>query len=302
MKLPEKESVQHGTREINVAIYDHPFPDPFSSFQAHWHPEYEIEYVYKGPVTYILNGVCHTLVDGEALFVNKDMIHSCAVPPDQCGRYASIVFGEQFVFSSFNDSLYESFVLPLYDNHRLFPAHISTKNDGMEEIVHHIEGLLRCYFEKAYAYEIGIRSHLLGIFHVAMQHDIFVKADYREKAPTSIVRNALHFIQQNYMLPLSVQEVASNAHISSEYFSRIFKNAIGKRPLDYINAYRIDQSKYFLSQTNDAISTIALNCGFGDINYFSRCFKKTQGITPSEYRKKYYDSPDSTISKKDPLA
>lgn len=56
MKFIEKETVKHETSKINFAIYDHSRTSLIIPFEAHWHPEFEINYVYQGTISFLLGG------------------------------------------------------------------------------------------------------------------------------------------------------------------------------------------------------------------------------------------------------
>ena len=74
MKRIEKEATIHGTPEINLALYDHGTSAAYAypiAIEAHWHPEYEINYVYEGSVTFFMGGRNYTLHANELLFVDE---------------------------------------------------------------------------------------------------------------------------------------------------------------------------------------------------------------------------------------
>ena len=290
MKLIQKESIIHGTPDVNFAVYSHLLSnwDPSRHLEyipPHWHPEYEFNYAVKGPLCMMINGIPHTVQPGELLFIDKNMIHSSDRIPKCPGEYFSIVFGEQFVFSSVADSLYQRYLLPLQQQHKRFPTVITGETGYGAKIIDHIKALLQCYSSGRYACQLNIRSHLLEIFGIAIGEEIFVESDIRENSAVFLVRSALTIIHENYMHPITIQRLALRLGVTPSYFCRIFKATIGKRPLEYILSYRIDNARTYLSQSQDSITSIASKCGFDDINYFSRCFKKIQGITPTEYRK-----------------
>lgn len=71
-----------------------------------------------------------------------------------------------------------------------------------------------------------------------------------------------------------------------DYFRRCFKEDFDKTPLEYLTDLRIDHAKKLLKQMSfQGIENVALQCGFKDIYYFSKAFKKHTGVSPSEYRK-----------------
>nr|WP_223919452.1 helix-turn-helix transcriptional regulator [Clostridium sporogenes] len=73
------------------------------------------------------------------------------------------------------------------------------------------------------------------------------------------------------------------AHISTYYFCRTFKQMTGKTTTEYINEVRLKRSIKLLKDGNMNITEISINCGFNDVNYFSRLFKKSYGVSPTKF-------------------
>jgi AraC-like DNA-binding protein len=68
------------------------------------------------------------------------------------------------------------------------------------------------------------------------------------------------------------------------YLSHAFKREYGVSPINYMITRRIEESKYLLAETDLSMSQIAQLLGFSSLSYFSQVFRKTQGISPMEYR------------------
>ena len=292
MKYAMKEKIRHGTQEINFAIYDHPFPAPDDSFNGHWHPEIEIEYVYSGSVDFLLDGVRYTVGPGEMLIVNKNVIHASEIPAAYSGRYVSIVFGEQFVFSNYGDALFNTYLAPVYEKGMCFPPCLTPGGAG-SAITSHVREILDCYFENRVACEINIRSHLLAIYYTALEQRLFVREVRPENSSTHLVRKAMLTMQQSYTSDLRVGEIAMELGVTPQYLSRIFKAAVGKTPVEFILSCRLQHAQFLLTRSDMTIADVASVCGFDDFNYFSRFFKKVQGIPPREYRAKYRSPAES---------
>lgn len=98
------------------------------------------------------------------------------------------------------------------------------------------------------------------------------------------VTGALDFIHQHYQRDISVMEIADHAGLNQVYLNRIFKLSTGKTLSEYLNAYRIEQSKALLDNKDLSITDISSQLGYNDVRSYTRFFKKFVGITPSEYR------------------
>lgn len=98
----------------------------------------------------------------------------------------------------------------------------------------------------------------------------------------------IEYITENYKdVGLSITMIADHFGMSPYYISKQFKKERGDSLKNYINVYRVERSKEILIHTNDTLNEIAARVGFIDNNAFIRGFKRCEGITPGEYRKKF---------------
>ena len=96
---------------------------------------------------------------------------------------------------------------------------------------------------------------------------------------------AKQFMEKQYMDNISLEQVASIAGFSPNYFSSQFKQETGMGFQDYLTMLRINRAKELLRSTPDSVSAIASALGFLDVSYFVKLFKRFEGVTPLTYRK-----------------
>lgn len=102
----------------------------------------------------------------------------------------------------------------------------------------------------------------------------------------SILKTAVDFIDSHYMEEdISLNTVANVANVSSNHFSALFSQNMGQTFIEYLTTLRMNKAKELLRCTGMRSSEIAGEVGYKDAHYFSYLFKKTQGMTPSDYRK-----------------
>lgn len=102
----------------------------------------------------------------------------------------------------------------------------------------------------------------------------------------SILKTAVDFIDSHYMYEeISLNTVANVANVSSNHFSALFSQNMGQTFIEYLTTLRMNKAKELLRCTGMRSSEIAGEIGYKDAHYFSYLFKKTQGMTPSDYRK-----------------
>lgn len=103
-----------------------------------------------------------------------------------------------------------------------------------------------------------------------------------KKMDISIVK---FFLDEHYSEKLSLESVASHFFIDKHYLARLFKEQYGVTLVTYLQQVRITHAKRMLRFTDKSIEEIGLECGIGELNYFSRVFKKLEGVSPSEFRR-----------------
>ena len=125
----------------------------------------------------------------------------------------------------------------------------------------------------------AIGSYIL-LLHDSTKAGIGVDTVYHET-----VSAAIDYIAANYHKEISIDDISHKYGFNSKYIGRLFKKQTGETFNVYLNRVRIHHAKQLLSGTKVPIIEIALECGYNNVTYFNRVFKRIQRITPSEYRK-----------------
>ncbi|RZJ64896.1 MAG: AraC family transcriptional regulator [Flavobacterium sp.] len=110
---------------------------------------------------------------------------------------------------------------------------------------------------------------------------------FKETATNSIpskILGAMSFIQLNLANDLSVKHLAARSNLHIDYFSRLFLQYTGSRPITYVNEKRIERAQYLMVTSNASFEEIAYATGFETVSYFFRIFKKTTGLSPGKYK------------------
>jgi two-component system response regulator YesN len=104
------------------------------------------------------------------------------------------------------------------------------------------------------------------------------------KIKLKLFEEVKNFIKENIATELELEKVASNFSLSVYYFSRTFKEVTGTNFSDYINKCRIDIAKELLSNGEMNVKEVCYKVGYNDPNYFSKVFKKYEGVSPVNYK------------------
>ncbi|MEP4884629.1 helix-turn-helix domain-containing protein, partial [Maribacter dokdonensis] len=105
------------------------------------------------------------------------------------------------------------------------------------------------------------------------------------KKEQSRIRDIYALIDERYQGKISVDEVAKFCNLTKPAFCRYFKKATGSTFIEFLNQYRISQSKRMLL-TGKNVSETCFECGFESLSYFNRTFKKVTGENPSAFKKR----------------
>lgn len=100
-----------------------------------------------------------------------------------------------------------------------------------------------------------------------------------------LILKALNFMENNYLEHPSLKETAAHISISPEYFSRLFKDALGKSYCEYQNRIKLRYAYQLLEQTNLSVGQVAEQTGFSNANYMCDVMKRYIGMSPSQFRK-----------------
>jgi AraC-like DNA-binding protein/mannose-6-phosphate isomerase-like protein (cupin superfamily) len=109
---------------------------------------------------------------------------------------------------------------------------------------------------------------------------------YHQTMPTkNNLDRIIHYINDHYNESLTVERMAQVMDLSTGYFQRLFKKNMKVSPYDYLLSVRIKQACWWLRQSSEKLGVISQHVGFNDPLYFSKCFKRITGKSPSGYRK-----------------
>ena len=97
------------------------------------------------------------------------------------------------------------------------------------------------------------------------------------------VKKAMHYMSEHFSENITLHDISNLVGVSVQYFSKIFKEEVGCNYVDWLNSLRINRAKELMESTQMTIKEVGFQVGYNDPNYFSRIFKRYEGIAPTEY-------------------
>ena len=250
----------------------------------HWHPEIEILLGRKGGFTVNIDGREYKAEDGDLFFVSPDSLHSVEGGEGKEKSYdALIFFPSLFSFFEKND-IEEKIIAPLTEHRISLPERITKKNEGYEEIFPLLERVSLINDTPDDSARMETTILLLSVFLVLFRKNLF-KIPLSEKIEITRLRSVISYIEENFKKKITLDELALVSGFSVGHFSSFFKKGTGKTPIEYLNEVRINKAREKLLTTDESVTSISLECGFENLGYFIRLFKKTNGSSPKIWRK-----------------
>lgn len=259
--------------EINVDIhyYNHRISTPDWEIAPRITPFVNFTYVVSGQGEFVVNDVRHTVNAGDLICVQKGSKESASVAPnDLLDIYCANVFVKN---SSGND-------IPL-------PFQTVTHIGVHDDLIADFQKLTSVWLLREPCYNLKARAIFMLI--LAKCHQLVYFRDYEINSNSNRDKRidmVIQYILSHYDEPISVNEMAKMTKLSPLYFGNLFKQETGQTFRQYLNMIRINQAENLLNSGLFNVSEVAVNCGFSDVFYFSKVFKKHRGIAPSEILKK----------------
>lgn len=284
-----KENRTHGTVQYPVALYEWNGENEWHVV-PHWHEEMEWIYFQKGDFPVWINTKEYQVHAPAFMCIHPEELHALILEKD--GIESAVVFPVDILCFERYDAAEAKVLGPLAEGKLRMPVLCQSEDAAFEELsacYKEIEQMLRQMKEQKNMLYLNIKAKILELIAVAYKHDLLTRQvrEGREEAGTvENLKKVLQYIGEHYSSPIRLSELAELVNMNEQYFCRYFKKNIGKTITEYINVIRVEKAATALAETEDKIIDIASACGFDNIGYFIRRFKKEKDMTPSEYRKK----------------
>lgn len=277
----KKEVVQRGTAFFPIQYYWNNTSSSLYNLPVHWHLDYEFIHVVEGSYNLFWGGKKTVLNEDEYCIIQDGVLHGDDEKIESC-KYESLVFDFNLIRTK--NFLHNSFLNDIAE-HRVILNKKITINDSF--VKKEVDSIFEFMKNKEPGFELFTVGRLLCFFAYVKKEKLYSEDEKvldKNKIRTEQLKAVLNLISENYNKDLSLDDMADKAGMSPKYFCRVFREMTHRTPIEYLNAYRIDQSCTLLRNSDDSLINIAYNCGFNDFSYFIKIFKKYKGMTPHKYR------------------
>lgn len=225
-------------------------------------------FVTKGPLTLLVDGKTYLLNSGEIFC--KDIWQPIEVKNESDDNISYFVVAFHFE----KGYSFETYGL----DKKLIPPNPEFFSDAFSR-------LFTCYEERDIAGKILQKSIIYEIFHKIIKLQYAIETNDKNELKIAL---AVRYINQNITKKISLSSLSETTNYSISHLRRLFYEKFGTSPLNYITERRIERAKEIIGIEDLPISQIASLCGFENTSYFIKQFKKYVGVTPKDYKSKFF--------------
>lgn len=249
-----------------------------SSFPMHIHQTYEIYLFIKGKVNYLVEGSSYTLYPGSVLVIRPNESHK----PKIIESTAYERYNINFPASMLDRIDPERRLLAPFLSRSLGQDNVYSSSEFGDVSVHKLFEEM-CYSGKdKYAHELKIMTNLLRVLDALCE--AYDARGTSDKQPHSREKKMVAYVNEHLKERLTTPQLAAHFYLSPSQFSRIFKNATGATPGEYISVKRLSLARDLI-RTGIGVFRAFEQSGYGDYSTFYRAYVKHFGISPVKERK-----------------
>lgn len=232
-------------------------------------PFNDLTYIIKGEARYTIGTETFTAKAGDLIYV-------------PCNSFrAAVTTGEEALeCHSFNFYLYNQDGVAIS-----LPLNILNHIGDQPQLLKLCATTNEVWNGKEFGYELLARGYLCII--ISTVFNILLNPAYKKINSDIRIQHAVEYINAHYSEPLTIHEVAEIYHLHPVYFGNLFQKTMGCTFKHYLTRTRLNYAENLLRSGEYSVNEVAFQCGFSDVFYFSKIFKKYKGINPSTISKSY---------------
>ena len=289
-RMSYNESLPRGTARFPVELYPVDARDPRFHMAYHWHLEFEIIRVIHGRFALVWDEQPVDLPENSIAMIYCGALHGGTPSPD-CA-YECLVFDPSLLTKT-NFAGQAELQRLLNGAGRVPPI----TQAAHPEIWARMTDLFTAASVQTVGAPLRVRGLLLECFGLLLDGNCVIPADDRTHVNRKIeqIKRVLARIERDYTENLTLADLADEAGMSSKYFCHFFQQLTRRTPIDYLNDYRVEQACMLLQSGTCTVTDAAFGCGFNDLSYFIRIFRKYRGTSPGKYLRAYRKADSKVI-------
>lgn len=280
------------TREITPLTNDDVFlllnnPQARFDYPLHFHSDFELNLVLGTQGKRLVGDSVEDFAEIDLILLGPNLPHAWKAPTLQRTHVITLQFSDSF---SENELIGKRLFAPIKKMLERSTQGIDFSPETRQRIADKLIALTKSQGFNTFLdfcsilYDLAISPQQRLLASTSYNTDTVIRESKSRR-----IKLACEYIEQNYMNSISLSDVAKLTNMSDSAFSHFFKKRTSRSFINFLNEIRIGHANKLLSETSHNISEICYMCGFSNISNFNRIFKKSAGISPSEYRNQIHD-------------
>lgn len=250
---------------------------------SHWHDDIELILILSGKMHYNVNGEIVTLNTGEGILVNTRQLHyGFSKDKTECD-FICILFHPMILCIA--KSFESNFIEPMLYGGAPY-IHLSSTILWQSKILHNIQDIYNC--QNAYEAPLFAQSCICSLWSFLIANtDTKVNHGNRSDTRLSTLKLMIDYIHRHYSEKITLDDIAKSGNVSKRTCGNLFAKYLNKTPMAFLIDYRLRKATELLKGTDKTMLEISLSVGFSGASYFTETFRKSFGITPTEYKRRH---------------
>lgn len=279
---------RYGTADFPMACYEDDLArEPIA---AHWHDELEVLTVVEGRAAFSVGDQRYTLGAGEGLFVNGGVVHAVRRACEGPARLHTLVFHPRLVAGGPESVFWQRYVGVVVDGEALRSVRLAPDDDCGATCLAAASDVVEAYVRAGYGYEFCVRdalSRIVCALSARCEGAAAPAFSGRAARTERRVKEMLAYVHAHYAEDIDIEMVARSASVSTSECLRCFHELLDMTPMEYVRRYRVRRAARLLETTDLKVADIGALCGFKEMSYFAKTFRKLRGCTPSAWRARF---------------
>lgn len=251
---------------------------------CHWHDDVEFIGILHGSMKQYVNGRTYTLTKGDILIISSRQFHQgYANGDDNCEFFCILINPAVF---KHNTAVFTDFVEPVINNASFDKIILPADDIHTNKIFTYMQELVNLSPKKN---KHTLLQYFGTVYFLWQEYFNLLKDDLDTNKidadmEINTAKNMVSFIYENYQENISLTQIAASAGVCRNKCCQLFRKYIKQTPIDFLNSYRLEKSKYLLQNSSYTITQIAFQCGFNSVSYYIELFRRSNKCTPRQYR------------------
>lgn len=279
------ESKSHTTADFPYITYLCSIPRDFPGVPVHWHEEVELIVIKKGRGIVSSDFQKRPVTSGDIVLIRPGQLHSIEQDAHYIMEYENIIFKPELLMSGSTDLCAAKFITPFMEGKMQTKSYLSSALSWYQPAAECVRQIDLLCATRPEGYQLAVKGHLFQF--------LFLLISNRQKKETASasqtkslekMKTILKYVEEHYAEHITIDGMAALTYYSKSHFMKFFKAHMGVGFIEYLNNYRLTMSERLLRSSDAPVIEIAQRCGFDNLSYFNRVFKRKYGQSPGRWR------------------